>query len=134
MTTVLGAVQAIQDVAITVTGIKQAPDYPPEQINEFPFALCYPGSGSFGDGPAGSRLGLHTIILEIHTARGQLPYAVAAVIGYGDAVTAALLSDRTLARAVDCINGPITYTFGPLGWGGQDTIGWRFSIPVKQIN
>ena len=129
------AIEAIQDVCLAVSGVRAAPDYPPESANAFPFVACYPVSGSFVGGPMGAMKALHGIAVEVHVARRDLPNDVQTIIGYGETIAAALLNAPTLASTVDTIRADegISYTFGGMQWGDTQTIGYRLVVPVKII-
>jgi hypothetical protein len=127
----LAAILAVQDIIGAIPGIRNAPDYPPDALNAFPFAVCYVSSGTWQFGPADDRKGLHTITLQVHWARKDLARDVAKAMVLAETIPDALLRNPTLAGTVDTIVQPIAYTFGPLAWGGVDTIGFDFKIPVK---
>lgn len=127
MGTQLAVIQAIQDTVITVTGIREAPDYPPEQINDFPFAVAFPAEGVHSFSVPGERLFLGSAILEIHVSRADLPTAVENSIGFGDSIPAALMADPTLSGTCDTFED-IQQFFGALNWGDIQTIGYRFTI------
>jgi hypothetical protein len=131
--TQLQIVQAVQDIVSAVSGIREAPDYPPEQLGDFPFAVAFPGEGVHSFGVVGERLFLGNIILEIHVSRVDLPFAVENVIGFGDTIPNALMKFIVTAGG-QCLNGTadtfenITQTFGQLNWGETQTLGWRFTL------
>ena len=128
-----GAIERLQVLADALTGISQADVYPPEQLNVFPFVVVYPSAGRWVGGPAGMMKGIHDLVVEIHVQRTDLPRNVQAAMPAGEALAAAILSDPTLGGTVDTVladNG-LAYTFGALAWGGQATIGWRITVPVK---
>ena len=132
MGTQLQIIQAIMDKVGAVTGIKEAPDYPPEQLNSFPFAVAFPSEGSHQFSVPGERLFLGNVILEIHVSRADLPNAVMESIGFGDTIPAALMNFTTsgalpLAGTCDTFES-ITQTFGELNWGDTQTLGYRFTI------
>lgn len=131
--TIQAAIAYIQGLAEGLTGIRQAPDFPPEQMNVFPFAVCYPSAGEFRAGPIGLMKGLHSLVVEIHVARKDLPRDVETALPFGELLAAAVFDDPTLGGTVDTVRADegITYTFGALAWGGQATIGWRITVPVK---
>lgn len=131
--TIQTAIAHIQGLAEGLTGIRQAPDFPPEQMNVFPFAVCYPAAGQFQAGPMGLMKGLHNLVVEIHVARKDLPRDVETALPFGELLAAAVLDDPTLGGTVDTVRADegISYTFGALAWGGQETVGWRVIIPVK---
>jgi hypothetical protein len=134
----IGIIQAIQDTVGAVTGIRAAPDYPPENLNSiFPFSVCYPESGTYTEGPGGvsAYKALHNIKLQIHFGRADLPKSVEAAIPYGDLIAKALLIDPQINDSCDTFD-EILYTFGPLAWGEPaiPTIGWDFTLTnVKEI-
>lgn len=123
---------AIQDKAGALSGMKGAPDTPPESINQFPFSVCYPGSGEWSPQSAGWMKGLHTIICEIHVSRADLSTGVAQAIPYGQLFANALLSDLRLNNTVDTVRA-IRYSFARLQWGGsgESHLGWKFEVDVK---
>ena len=127
------AIKQVQIIVAGVSGVKQAPQYPPEKMSEFPFAIAFPGSGTFTPDASGTKRGLHRITLEIHTARKNMAQDVAAIIDYGESISSALLNNLRLNSTVDTIN-QIAYEFGPLGYDSVLTIGFTFSIDVKIIN
>lgn len=92
MGTQLEIIQAVMDIVGQVTGIKEAPDYPPEQLNDFPFAVAFPADGTHNVSIPGERMFLGNVVLEIHVSRVDLPSAVQNSIGFGDSIPAALLA------------------------------------------
>ena len=135
MATLQDAIEAIQDVALTLSGVKEAPDYPTEAMNQFPFVVTYAASGTW-ERESDWKKGLHTIFAEIHVSRELLPRAIAQTMPYAETFPNALLNDPTLNGTVDTIVGEIRYTFGRLSLGGNqdEHIGFRFEIQVKQQN
>jgi hypothetical protein len=129
-----GAIQALQAHAMALSGMKAAPDYPPEAANVFPFSVAYPAKGRLV-GEAGWTKALHTIFVEIHCNRSILPKAVEQATGYLTAYPARLLADPTLGGQVDTIlmsdGQPVVYEFGRLEWGGVPTVGIRFQVTFK---
>jgi hypothetical protein len=124
--TIVTAIQADVDA---ITGIRGAPSEPPDVIPVFPFAVCFPGSGTFEQETRGCMEGDHTIILEIHGARKNLRSDYLTIAPYGDTVAEKLLADEDLSGTVDVLQR-MRYTFGPMEWNGLPTIGWRFEIDV----
>lgn len=122
-------VTQLQSVVADVSGIRAAPVYPPEAMNVYPFAVCYARSGSYQIGPPEVMTGLHTIVIEVHVARRDLARDVQNLIEYVDAVPAAIfaaLADGQLTALSTIAN--IRYEFGPMGWAGVDTLGYRFYL------
>ncbi len=58
-------VAGIQDLALTVTGIKQAPDSIPSSVGANPMVVTYPDSGSYDGNSAGWGTELHVIALDL---------------------------------------------------------------------
>ncbi len=127
------AVAYVQGLAQNLTGMREALAVPPEQINAFPAAMCYPATGEFRAGPLGMMRGLHSLVVEIHVARVDLPRDIALALPFGEMLAAAVLADPRLGGTVDTVRADegLSYTFGALAWGGQATVGWRITIPVK---
>lgn len=122
-------VEELQGVVADISGIRAAPVYPPDAMSVYPFAVCYARSGVYQIGPPEVMTGLHTVVIEVHVARKDLARDVAGVIGYADAVPAAIfaaLADGTLTSTLTIAT--IRYEFGPLGWAGVDTLGYRFYL------
>ena len=130
----MALVDVIEKIAACVggiSGIRAAPTYPDEQINVFPFAVVYPESGeaSFG-GPAGLRLNLDAVVVELHVARKDLPRDIENALPYVDSIPNEIMDellDTKLTATVDTFES-ITWTFGALNWGAQETLGFRFTI------
>ena len=131
MATLQQAITQIQTLVGALTGIKKAPATAPESINQFPFAVCYPESGTW-ELQAGVKKGLHTVVIEIHVARVDLPRDIATALGYSESVVNTLMGNPTLAGMVDTITGPVLYRFGSMHYAGQTTLGWQFRVTMKQ--
>ena len=139
MSTQEDAILEVVSIVSQVSGIKSAPNYPPEQINGdmFPFAVAYPGNGTHIVGTlvnnTGERKFLGEIVIEIHVARLDLPSAVQASIGFGDSIPNILLKNPTLNGTISTFTS-ITQTFGELDWDSTKTLGYRFILNgVKQL-
>ena len=130
------AILAVVDIVGAISGIQEAPDYPPENISVFPFAVAYPGDGEHIVGTlvnsTGERKFLGQIVVEVHVARADLPSAVQSSIGFGDSVPNALLKNPTLNGTVSTFQS-ITQTFGELDWDEVKTLGYRFIINGVKI-
>jgi hypothetical protein len=116
--TLVAICAAVQDVVGAVTGIRMAPDTPPEQsaISDV-VGYCYPGTGAFTEITTGRASGRHTL--------HRTDYA--RIIGLGDTVPRALLNAGTLAGTTLQIN-EVRYTLGEMQWGGQAEFGWLFEL------
>lgn len=129
MATLQAAIDEIQAQVATVSGIRAAPDEPPEAINAFPFAVCYASSGRYSIGPPDVMHGMHSIILEVHVARVDLARDVGRAMGYAKSIPNRVfyaLKAGTLP-ALETI-GAIRYEFGAMMYAGQKTLGFRFTL------
>lgn len=131
--TIEAAILNLQDKLLALSGMKAAPDYPPEGAGAFPFGVSYErnagtmaNSDSFADD-------LAVIWCEIHVARQILPKAIQTAMAFRDPLLKALIADPTLAGSISTIRWPVLRTFGLLTWGGLETIGYRFEVPVKVL-
>lgn len=133
MPTLSAIIAAVQDVTGAVTGIRFAPDVPPEQsvINGV-MAVCYPAEGKFDEITSGRERGEHTLHLLIATPWRNLRTDWARIIGLGDTIPRALLAAGTLTSTVLQSN-EIRYTFGPVEWGDQQMFGWIFYLDVLTV-
>jgi len=122
----------VQAACRKIKGIKGAPSYAPEQINLYPFVVAYPGEGEIEFGAVGEMKALHNVVVEVHVARKDLPTDLRRVSGFVDSIPAALMDDPTLGGSCDTFQ-TIRYRFSQLGWGGMDTIGYRFTVAGVKI-
>lgn len=132
------AVHAVARLVGTIPGLRGAPSEPPEKITVFPFALCYPLEGEYNLHSYANTVFLHTIVIEVHMARKDLPRDVAAIIPYGDLVAGVFLApansslpDAAGNPTVSEVVSPLRYRFGPLGYVNVPTLGYRFELDVK---
>jgi|GEM_PF-1759206 len=130
MPTLSAICAAIQDVVGAVTGIRSAPDTPPEQMSGGVTSIVYPAAGRFTEITAGQESGEHTLHLMLATPRSDLRTNWSRMIGLGDTVARALLAAGTLNGTV--LNLNLSYTFGGLdqAWSEQPMFGWLFEISV----
>jgi len=130
MNTLATIIAEVQDVIGIVTGIRTAPDIPPEQIaGGGVVALVYPATGRFSEIAPGQEEGLHTLHLMLATPYANMRTDWARIIGLGDTVPRALLAAGTMTATIIQIN-ELRYTFGNLEWGGQPMFGWMFEIDI----
>ena len=132
---------AIQDCIGAVSGIKAAPDYPPGDMDTFPFSAAFEGSGVWAwytsGSSYGSKKGLLTVVVEIHLALISLPTTAQAAAYYSEAIPNAILkgvrSDR-LSGTVVSVGSIESSGLIPMAWGSKDvnTLGYRFV--VRDIN
>jgi hypothetical protein len=125
--TVQDAIESLIDVITgDISALKFAPDYAPGDLNTFPALVVYSDSGEWTK-ESDWKQGLHTLIVEVHFPRKDLPGDLKKVMPYIDSVPDAIFGNVTLNGRVDTISN-ITYDVGPLGYGGMDTIGVRFTL------
>jgi len=130
MPTLVAICAEVQDVVEVVTGIRFAPDVPPEQqAGADVSAYCWPGTGTTLEITDGQQEARHTLHLYIITPQRNQRSDFARVIALGDTVPRALLNAPTLSGTVLQIN-QIRYTFGQLEWSGGRDLGWMFEIDV----
>lgn len=135
------ALTQLQKIIGEIDGIRSAPDSPPERAAAFPFVVVYPRSGSFE--PEGAYTatdtairGLHTLVLQLHVARRDLPRAYEQALPYGELIKNTIFKQVNfrLSDTVDHVVDAITYEFGGLTYAEVDTLGYSFSITVKIRN
>jgi hypothetical protein len=126
----VAAIADLQTKALSISGIKAAPDTIPESANVFPFAISYPRLGRFEFQSAGFGFAYHTIYTEIHVNRTMIGAAVTQATPFIEAFYAKLLADPKLSNSVSEVQA-IRHTFGQLAWANVQTIGTRFEIDVK---
>lgn len=128
------AYEELQQLLSTITGLRSAPDYPPDKPGTFPFLVVFPASGTFApvtfDGPEGA----HTVIIQIHVARKDLARDLKDAIPYVEKIAKKLLyqDHSNLNSTVDDI-GELRYTFGDLEWGGVPTLGYSCELDIMMM-
>jgi len=134
MATLREAISAIQAHAITA-GAQEAPTDPTESNVKFPFSVCYPSTGTIGGEAQAQRRDLVNLFLDYHVARQLLPQDVQTALTFYEAFPDLLINDPTLGGNVSALNmgrdNGISFQFGQMEYAGIDTIGFRFTIPVK---
>ncbi len=129
------AVAEIVDELQTIGAIRLVPDEPIENNNEqFPFAVVYPLTGLFIPGPATLMKGLHSINIELHVARKDLPRDYVQVMNLIDEIPYQIMKLRKDGLLTNLETfGAITYIFGPLSWAGVDTLGVTYTIEEVKV-
>lgn len=131
------ATAAVARLVGQIPGLRGSPTEPPEKIAVFPFSIVYPLFGEWTVRSRDNKVGLHTLAIEIHTARKDLPRDIQAVAPFGELVSAKLQHyDNT--RLPDQNGNPtcsavlaLRYIFGPLGYVTVPTIGYRMELDIK---
>lgn len=123
-----------------VPGLEGLTEEPREQLNRNPMLVAYPGTGDWQLGTASGgasgrpmRWCRPLLYVEVHVVRKDLPRDFRKLLPFGDSVPAAIYA----AYARDRLGGTVvllhrvSFTFGALGWGEVETIGWRFTVEVS---
>jgi len=129
------AVAEIVDELQTISGIRRVPDAPPENNEQFPFAVVYPLTGLYTQGPAQLMKGLHSVNIELHVVRkDDLAREFNQIMDIFDTIPyelMKLLNDGGYSE-LDTI-GVIEYTFGPLEWAGVETLGVTYTVTNVKV-
>jgi len=142
LSTLQQAIEALQDMAGGLSGIRDAPDYAPEEQSAFPFAVAYHSSSDWDALAASSKTCYATIVVEIHCSRAPgLPRAIEEAMPYHESFPNAVLGDIQFTAAglsstyvTSRVGPPIRCTFGALNWGDVETVGYRFEVDIKQVS
>lgn len=130
--TVANVISQLQTVVRGISGIKAAPNEPPESMAVFPFAVAYSAGGNYGGSAHAHRLeyGTHDLVVEIHVQRKDLPRSVAQAMPYLERFRDAIQDNPTLNSTVKSISS-FEYSFGALpAYGGIETLGFEFRLTV----
>lgn len=127
------AVQAGLDILKNISGLRNKPDYSPENPASFPLLVGSAATGIWRKEAAGQKRGLHTVRFGIYVPRKDLSRDIEAVMPYGELAADLLMLDSN-ARwndTIDSYEGDITYTFGEIEYAGLLLLGWTILVPVK---
>jgi hypothetical protein len=129
MSTLPEVIDYVQSLMRDLPGIEEAPDEPPESMNQFPFVVTLPRTGTITrESP--EMQGIYTIYVQVHVGQQVLPRAIETAIPYGDSIPQALWADPKLGGNVSTIQ-EVRFTFGGLEWGTEKHIGYRFEVDFK---
>lgn len=134
MGTLVAAIAALQDKTIALTGVREAPDYPPGSLGPTPLFLAVPSSGEYNGQNQDLAKNRHVIALQLWIARNDLARDVTVLLPYIDSVSNMLLKDVTIAGTVETIVPPITYTVGAREYGKLTYLVCEWLITIKQEN
>jgi len=130
-------INEVMDAVGALSGMKSAPDYPPEDASAFPFAFAYEGPGVWEFGTAGGDYGakkaLLSIVVELHVARKELASDVRKAVFYSDVVPNAIMKavrGDFMGGTIDTIENIDTSGLIPMAYGSKEanTIGYRFTV------
>jgi hypothetical protein len=133
--TITEVVAEIQAEVGSVANIAAAPDFPPDKMAAYPFAVAYPEAGiieaQFGSGTKG----LHNIVIEVHLARKMLAVTVENALQFVDSVPDELFEAlfNSVYTKFDTFQR-ITYEFTGMSWAGIETLGIRFIVEGVKVH
>lgn len=116
----------------TITGVAVAHDTSPEAVGDFPCFVNFPIRGVLHFSTADGKQNDHTIACILLVARGNLPTAEADTRPFIDLFQIKLAGAFSLGGTVSTIN-EIRYEYGNIKYAGEDFIGIRFEVDVKEI-
>lgn len=129
------AITRISAILGDISGIKSAPEQPPESSSAFPFGIVYPDSGQIEAEYSFTSKAIHNLAIEVHFNRSNLPQAVKEMVPVITLIKQALIEDPTLAGTVDTIvatsENRIEYTVINADYAGVQTLVLRFVVTVK---
>jgi len=128
------AVQAVLSILRDIPGLRNAPNYPPEDPKMYPVLIGQVTEATWNKESGGQVRGLHTIQVGVYVPRKSLPQDIQSVMGYGELIKDKLLADTNarLAGTVDTVSESITARFGDIEYyPGLVLLGWTVQIPVK---
>jgi hypothetical protein len=142
MSSAQNVIAEVMQIIGRLSGIKGAPDFPPEDSAKFPFAIAYEGPGTYEWGTAGGDYGemkaMLSVIVELHVARIDLPKDVQKASYYSDAIPNAIMkgirTDR-LNGTMDANSAISTSGLIGMAFGSRElnTLGFRFTIEDIKI-
>ena len=130
---ITAAIHYVQDLALSVKGVRAAPDEPPDTLGADVEVITFEASGELEtDKPLdwGPQHGV--IRSELHVLRGDLPQTIQRALAFREPFLRKILNDPNLGGTVMIVN-KVTWTFGPMSWGTANpaaTVGYRFDIDV----
>ena len=133
--TLKDAISEIVSELQTIKGIRRVPDEPPENNEQFPFAVVIPLTGLYTQGPAQLMKGLHSIIIELHVVRkADLAREFNQIMDLIDTIPWELMKKLNDAEYNNLATiGQIEYTFGPLEWSQVQTLGVTYTITGVKV-
>ena len=132
MATIKTAIAEIVAELKYVTELRRVPDAPPDSNNQFPFAVVYPGGGSYNKESAGWMVNLHNINVEVHLERERKDLERTALDVYTLIENIPLQLEEGLeAGRFSELQTWNNITYSPLQkmeWEGVSTIGVIFTV------
>jgi hypothetical protein len=127
VTTINAVLSTLQTAVGAVSGVKFAPDDPPEDAGDFPFMVTYfEAFRAVLNTPEDFRA-LYDVTIELHVARKDLPEDVNTLLPYAETVLNVIF--KTMRDNSYAYEGEITGSFGVLPrWGDTQSIGFSWTI------
>lgn len=143
MQNIAQALSTLTDVSGGSVTIKSALDYPVENVEPFPCAICYVGGGQFMLTNASIHHNFPSLNVEFHFSRVNLRQAYLQIGQTVLEFPKRLAGDPTLDGSIDTIlagrDTPVTYTVRPYQWTPQGVTPiimsqmLLFTIPIKTL-
>jgi len=135
----LAAIQRVQTLVGAISGIKQAPDYPSNKIEQFPMIIAYPGPGTWDVPFNGLARNLGQIIIDLHAGPQDkgIREAVQTMLDYFEEVPKAILDDWNLGGNVETLvtgeESALSYDgLMTMKYGSIPTYGLRWRLRYKR--
>ncbi len=133
MSTLQDAIVGLQATVLSVSGIRFAPEYPPDGVLVYPTSIAYASSGTWTVLTRGGVKALHTLVVDILFDPVDTPRAVKVAMALSESVPKAILADLTLGGHVETF-GAIAYEFRPMPeWGDPPPLGWRLRLENVKV-
>lgn len=128
----VAAKEAFIDILGALSGVRKAPDNPPDSLNHFPFAVCWVRDYVYSKERLGNLFsnGNHTLVAQIHIARKDLSRDLATLEVYPDLVRTALQNNPTLTGTVNVITS-FESSILPGQWDTQQTLMVEFRVGIN---
>jgi hypothetical protein len=133
---------AAQEIIVklrTIETLGNVPDYPPEQIGNYPFVVVYPAPAEYQWNALASGGGdikcLYELVVELHIARFNMAWDTQQALIYAESIPLLFFSmviDGDFTD-VDTFEKVTNDGLGELNWGATKTLGFRFRIKNVKI-
>lgn len=133
MNSLLSAITGVIDIVGSIPGMNTPVDgMPPEAINVFPFAVCYPYTGDMNVEATFGK-DIHILKLLVLQNRSTLPTNVNSTATLYNSIRNAFVANPTLGGKVATIfaGRPLNYKYGAITYGNGQYLGYEFDIPCK---
>ena len=125
--TIQNVINDIQDTILALSGIKAAPDYPPNKIAIAPAAITYPASGSLGANSAGWFQELHNVNIDLVVPMLDMTSDFTKLNPYLRSIPNEIFDDPTFGGNASTFD-TVTYTLITFEDAGIAYRGYRFTV------